>query len=515
MLKKLLLVIFTAMLFFSSSCSSFVQKTYAQGTTTTDQADDFYKLWNHKWYSEMDYMAWYTKVYDPDTPESEIFGERYTAAQVQWVIYSVVSNLVLNFIPGTPDILICKDGDLNKCFDAFFKYFEALNLQANGVSDQQISLLNTIGKNPISGINYFKHVSSRFKIVPEAAAQNGGFGYNTAALSLIPIWSTVRNLSYGFVVIATMILAFMVMFQVKINPQTMITVQSSIPRVIGAAILITFSYAIAGFIIDLMYVFIGLIAMVISSSGLSQADSIQIFSSLTDKDLLLYSYLYWSIFSHTAFAISKNAGVYGIIIFIVALLAIFTVLSSSVKIIVMTIKNFALLVIAIITGPLEIMLGIITQSTGFGSWLKKIIGYSIFYPVLGLLYFLAFFFLFQGGSGLTVDSTTPFFPTPDFIPASSWSPPLTAINLGQSPILWVAISYVIFVEIPKVSEMIQSFISGKSWAFGSGINEVNSGLQSQWQKVAVDPLAKATPGLIKSGASWAFGRTVALATRLF
>src|SRR4030067_3266417 len=41
------------------------------------------------WYSQ-DFGSWYAKVYDT-TNSNEIFGERYTAAQVQWVFYGVIS----------------------------------------------------------------------------------------------------------------------------------------------------------------------------------------------------------------------------------------------------------------------------------------------------------------------------------------------------------------------------------------------------------------------------------------
>lgn len=509
MFKKIILVVLTSLFIFIPSLSSFATIANAQGII--DQ--DVYDLWNHKWYSEMDYLAWYTKVYDPDTPESEIFGERYTAAQVQWVVYSIISNLLINLIPGTPDIIICKEGDLNACLDAALEGIKALTVDTESNTNQRFSLIDTLGKSPISGIGYVNHLASKFRIVPEVSAQNPGFGYNTAGQSLIPIWSTMRDLSYGFIVIAAIVLSFMIMFQFKINPQTVMTAQAAIPRVAGAAILITFSYAIAGFAIDLMYVFIGIVAMLISGSGLTQADTLGMFGALTDGSLLMYTYLYWSIFSNVAFAVSRNSGVYGVIILIVAILAIFTVITNSVKIIVMTVKNFALLVIAIITGPIEIMMGTFTQHTGFGSWFRKILGYSVFYPVLGLMFFLVYFFLYQGGSGLTVDSSIPFFPVPDFIPMGSWTPPLTSIDLGSTPILWVAISYVIFVEIPKVGDMVQSFISGKSWGFGSGINEASTGLQNTFQKGAVDPLMKAAPGLAVSAGKSAIGWIGGLLTR--
>src|SRR3989344_4549694 len=58
-----------------------------------------------QWYNS-DFTDWFTKVYDADvSPDSEIFGERYTAAQVEWVIYSLVAFMVNHM----------GDKDLNAC----------------------------------------------------------------------------------------------------------------------------------------------------------------------------------------------------------------------------------------------------------------------------------------------------------------------------------------------------------------------------------------------------------------
>jgi hypothetical protein len=59
----------------------------------------------------------------------------------------------------------------------------------------------------------------------------------------------------GFVLVF-IIIGFMIMFRARISPQAVATVQDSIPRIVVALVLVTFSYAIAGFMIDLMFVFL-------------------------------------------------------------------------------------------------------------------------------------------------------------------------------------------------------------------------------------------------------------------
>ncbi len=115
--------------------------------------------------------------------------------------------------------------------------------------------------------------------------QNAGFvpnsyaaeGIGFAAIKpLIGIWSAMRNLAYLVLVLVMLAIGFMVMFRMKLNPQTVISVESALPKIIMALLYITFSFAIAGFLIDLMYVLI-----VIGIAVLAKADP-----SLTSVDAM-------------------------------------------------------------------------------------------------------------------------------------------------------------------------------------------------------------------------------------
>jgi hypothetical protein len=72
-------------------------------------------------------------------------------------------------------------------------------------------------------------------------------------------------------VIVLIAIGFMIMFRMKLNPQTIITVESALPRIVLSLILITFSFAIAGFMIDLMYVII-IIVISLLSNGLPKVN---------------------------------------------------------------------------------------------------------------------------------------------------------------------------------------------------------------------------------------------------
>jgi len=104
---------------------------------------------------------------------------------------------------------------------------------------------------PIQTNEYTSYLASGFGIVKPAHAQASGFDNLSA---LIGLWKKVRDLTYLGFVLLFVIIGLGVMLRIKLDPRTVMTVQNQIPKAIIALILITFSYAIAGLLIDLMWV---------------------------------------------------------------------------------------------------------------------------------------------------------------------------------------------------------------------------------------------------------------------
>lgn len=118
---------------------------------------------------------------------------------------------------------------------------------------------------PASGVYWTIAGLQNAGFIPKTYAAEGiGFG---AIKPLAGIWKVLRDFAYIVLVIILVIIGFMVMFRMKLNPQTVISVESALPRIVMALIGITFSFAIAGFLIDFMYVLI-----VIGVSVLAKAD---------------------------------------------------------------------------------------------------------------------------------------------------------------------------------------------------------------------------------------------------
>jgi hypothetical protein len=99
--------------------------------------------------------------------------------------------------------------------------------------------------------DYFRYVASDFGIVKStyAAAYTGFDGLSP----ILGLWKTTRDIAYYLLIIAFIFIGIGVMLRLKIDPRTVMTVQNQIPRVIICIILITFSYAFAGLMIDTMW----------------------------------------------------------------------------------------------------------------------------------------------------------------------------------------------------------------------------------------------------------------------
>jgi len=118
---------------------------------------------------------------------------------------------------------------------------------------------------PASGVMWAYSGLQNAGFVPKTMAAEGiGFAVIKPFANL---WKIFRDVSYMLLVIILISIGFMIMFRAKLNPQTVMTVENALPKIVISLILITFSFAIAGFLIDLMYVLIVIIISILSNNN--------------------------------------------------------------------------------------------------------------------------------------------------------------------------------------------------------------------------------------------------------
>ena len=463
------------------------------------------------WYDQT-FQEWYSKVYDEQTsPPNEIFGERYTAAQVQWVIYGLFAFLIRQ-VPSRDAITCLMNHDIADCIGTIEGMLASGPNQENLASSQNKSLLAAIfADKPLSGIGYFKEKLSKFHLVPEVKAQ--GFGFQ--GLNVVQgLWQAARNITYALFIFVIIFMAFMIMFRVKISPQTVISVQSALPKIVVALFLVTFSYAIAGFMVDLMYVIIGLISLMLAkTSALFSSNPFIMFEFLTkgtiagfDIGVIGLLVVYLLLFGLALFMVllfgngllftlveglvtlGGGPAIYILISLVVFIVLIIVLLFVSFKITWMLIKTFANILLLTIFAPFQIALGTLTSGGGFGTWLKNFASNLAVFPVTGVLFALAYIFLLQAfqtvGEGFfnLPNSLLDLFrigPLSVFASQTGW-PPFLGLGQKSLALLLLAVSLGVLLLIPKAADMIKGLIEGRPLAYGTAIGEAFGPVGAAW-----------------------------------
>lgn len=419
--------------------------------------------------------TWYTpgicefsdKVFE--SPEDEIFGERYTYAQINWIINSVFLH--------SPMGMFFRDNFI----DTLIKFFSPTSMEQSSANLAQNTSSGLLGDSfgffythrPASGIAATRDLLAKFSISQPAHAQ--GYGYeNITAVQLL--WQVSRNASYVLMIVLLIAAAFMIMMRTKINPQTVVSLQLMIPKIIATLLLVTFSYALAGFIIDLVYVFLTFIISVIGSTGfLNTTEAINFFSGQS----FAYIVIFYSILINTMTIITSFSGGIGSIFFMILGFILMFLLF---KVWWTLLKAYLSLMFYIIAAPWVILLGLLPQSggsVGIGAWLRNMAGQASVFVIVPLMFLMNLIILstgFGGESNLLAFITTalsnviPGFPTvePQLVAGTVPSLPLFG---NQGLLVYIGLSYAILALIPKAADLVRDALKMPAFKYGSAFGE--------------------------------------------
>jgi len=361
---------------------------------------------------------------------------------------------------------------------------------------------------------YFQQPSSREYIadildnvgLPQVnSAYAQGTGYR-AMSPFLPFWKAFRNLAYSLYIIMFVVVGVMIMLRTKVNAQTVITIQSALPNLVITLILITFSYAIVGFMIDLMYFLIYFVVYLISAAGL--------ISTPTKAISRLLGYSAWSvifegrnsIISAAALAISEVISglgtgaleIAGTILSMVSPMYLFIAIwfaISMLKLMFVLIKSYVMLIVQTVTAPAQILLNAMPGSKAFSEWLKKTASYLIPFPVAAAMFIMAAVFVGDPTESTLMGDLWPGDANPFGINRNNefydayysgflgdsqggiWLPPFTLTGSVDitAPDIMILIGFFIFNMTPATVKMAQDWLQVKESPYtaeafaGSGI----------------------------------------------
>lgn len=148
---------------------------------------------------------------------------------------------------------------------------------------------------PASGIAWVDASLQKAGFVPETYAATGlGFA---SLQGYMGIWKLFRDISYLLLVLVVVVVGFLIMFRVNAGGQTAVGIENALPRIVIAMIMITFSFPIAGFLIDMMYGLIAISVGLLYDAGY-EASTSSLFNTPASSKEYLNEYLtahFWTL----------------------------------------------------------------------------------------------------------------------------------------------------------------------------------------------------------------------------
>src|SRR3989344_1761305 len=277
---------------------------------------------------------------------------------------------------------------------------------------------------PASGVTYFADILHHINPVQQAYAQTTGTGFG-AFSPILPVWKAFRNFAYAFFAIVFIFIGLAIMFRMKLDPRTTLTIQSAIPRIVIALLLVTFSYAIAGLMVDLLYVMIAIVALIFGSiPEYISAQDLQTefinggFWQLTGR---LFSTVFCARDGGTGVGVAglvagglvaagsllflgitalTALGIVGLGVAVVVLVLSIIVLYLLFKLFFELLKAYIFIILGVVFGPLQIAMGVIPGLPGAGDWFKNLFINILIFPAVAFVLILGQILIRHAGQNL-------------------------------------------------------------------------------------------------------------------
>lgn len=383
--------------------------------------------------------VWNQKVFQ--SPPGEMFKERF--------VFSILGDMMNSIITIGRGTSILVQGPGGPVYT-----------HSGGIFSLMIDMATTMTAGPpISPVEYIAYVGSNLGIAKPVYAQGLGFASFSPLLTL---WKISRDITYlGFVVIF-IIVGFMIMFRKKIDPRTVVTIQDSLPRIVVALILVTFSYAIAGFIVDAGELTTRLIGntladnhLIALKTGVVAKDTVKFENLLRANSFSLtetmrnpgkFADALWEGTLQQAFGTTDVPGPIKWILSVpTQVILIIAGIFIAFKIFFSLLSPYATIVLYVIFAPFILMLSALPgMEFSLGSWLKDLVSRVLVFPVVfTLLAISAILYGVPGGIWSVQEK--------------SWGTLWQPVVMGGLPVDAVGplIAFGILFAIPHVAEAVQ------------------------------------------------------------
>jgi hypothetical protein len=353
-----------------------------------------------------------------------------------------------------------------------------------GILPATTDLTASLYNRPVSANVYIADVLKNTNLIPQAYAQGIGFaGLNP----ILNIWKAFRNIAYFAFIIIFVVIGFMIMLRKKISSNAVVTIQEALPKIIVTLLLITFSYAIAGLVIDIMYLSIFVLTGVLQAGGLirnaNEANNV-----LFGRNIIGIGISYFTGFTEASGMAAEAMGqlvaqVFGGLLGVVANVIFYLIFAIAILIAVFRafiqlLTAYVGIILSTIFAPLQLLPNAFPGSDAFGKWFNGLIANAAVFPVAAAMILLgAILTTTSGGAdnlGLYVTDNPSGFEYDGFMPPLLYG---TETNTGSTSAVKVLIGFGIIMMLPEVLKITREAFQVKDAGYsGAAMGGAASGL---------------------------------------
>ena len=391
-------------------------------------------------------------------------------------------------------------------------YDEQGNLISTGALHTSGVLMAYLYNKPASSVDYLAYLMNNSGLAKSAYAQGEGWNFLTNtriggpngnnSQAILILWRISRDIVYLFYIVIFVIIGFMIMFRSKLNPQTSVNIQLALPGIIVSLILVTFSYAISGLIIDTVFLSHKLIEAVYFSTNtkpfyellppagtgkmpysdvVKNMDIIsalllpgQTVGSLPSPWLGLDVFTQFGDFLTNGIGNSlKNlfgAGGGNFFSNFIPLIFAFTILGVGIKIFFALITKYVTLILSTIFSPFAFLMSAFPgRSEGIGAFIRTMLSAALTFPATAFMFFLSAFFV----SGKIVLDLNPL---PPLNKVGIFAPGSATTGLAGGQILEPLIAIGILMAATQIPQAIDQALGAKPGIAGAATPDVSSAL---------------------------------------
>ncbi|MFC1756185.1 hypothetical protein ACFLZK_02215 [Patescibacteria group bacterium] len=319
---------------------------------------------------------------------------------------------------------------------------------------------------PVNLAYYAKHNLQKVPVIGNTAFAQTSM-YNSIGLRLIlEIWETTRNIAYAMMTVIMLVIGIMISTGKKINPQTIVTAQTALPKIVISLVLITFSYPIgavfASAVLPLTKVILKIFFQDFLSGGISYFGG-QPGQMVSMNALVTIAGLVISL---------AGGGFVGVLTgTLLIVLTIVALLVAGVKLIIINVK----ILLQILLAPIQFaMASIPGQEHLITDWFKQMIAKVLAIPAIVFMISLAWYLLikpFTSPETMASMFYSSFSNWSDFYGTFGISSVIfpaagSVLSMGMTFILLTLVSMMVMFAGLKADKKIEEFIMGSSGAKG-------------------------------------------------